>query len=115
MLDTDLASLSTHTKVLPATDEAPVFMSADRVRVLGRTPIGHYRVPLYLRGKSGVIMEVLQPRFVDNEQEGYGRNAGSRRHYYRVAFLMRELWADYVGSVRDELRIEVYESWLERI
>ena len=80
--------------IVLATDEAPLFQKADTVRVLTRTPIGHYRVPLYLRGKRGTVDAVLAPRFVDNEQEGYGRNA---------------------GSARDQLRIEVYETWLERI
>jgi nitrile hydratase len=113
--DTKLASLASHNKVVLATDEVPLFEVDEPVRVLTRTPIGHYRVPLYLRGKRGVVKKVLEPRFVDNEQEGYGRDAGSKRHYYRVAFPMRELWAGYKGSERDELRIEVYETWLERI
>ena len=52
---------------------------------------------------------------VDNEQEGYGRNAGSKLHYYRIAMPMTEIWPDYAGSPRDGLRIEVFETWLERI
>ena len=38
---------------------------------------------------------------------------GSKRHYYRVAFRMRDL-ARPAGSERDGLHIEVFESWLER-
>lgn len=100
---------------VPALGQEPLFNPGDRVRISVRSPIGHYRVPTYLRGKRGSIEKVIEPTLVDNEEEGYGRNAGSRRHYYRLAFPMTELWPNYSGSPRDGLRIEVFESWLERI
>jgi len=28
---------------------------------------------------------------------------------------MPSIWPDYAGSPRDDLRIEVFETWLERI
>lgn len=98
-----------------ALGEKPIFGRGDRVRVLDRAPIGHYRVPTYLRGKRGVVAKVIEPVAVDNEEEGYGRNAGSRRHYYRIAFEMAEIWPGYAGAARDSLYIEVFETWLERI
>jgi len=98
-----------------APGEEPVFRPGDRIRISSRFPIGHYRVPLYLRGKTGTVEAVIEPAAIDNEEEGYGRNAGTRRHYYRIAFPMTEIWPDYAGSPRDGLRIEVYETWLERI
>jgi nitrile hydratase len=101
--------------IVTASGELPSFAPGDPVRIATRSPIGHYRVPLYLRGKSGVIESVIEPAAVDNEEEGYGRNAGNRRHYYRIAIPMTEIWSDYVGSPRDGLRIEVYETWLEKI
>jgi nitrile hydratase len=52
---------------------------------------------------------------VNNEEEGFGRNAGFKRHYYRIAIPMTELWAGYRGSPADGLRIEVFETWLERV
>ena len=97
-----------------ATGEAPLFRAGDRVRVDTRSPIGHYRVPIYLRGKSGVVEGVIEPRAVDNEEEGFGRNAGSMRHYYRVAFAMPEIWTGYAGPAQDRLLIEVFETWLQR-
>ena len=69
-------------------------------------------MPLYLRGKAGRVEAVIEPTAVNNEEEGFGRNAGDRRHYYRVAFPMTELWPDYAGSPCDGLRIEVFETWL---
>jgi nitrile hydratase beta subunit-like protein len=95
--------------------EAPVFAVGDPVRISRRVPIGHYRVPTYLRGKEAVVEKIIEPAAVDNEEEGYGRNAGRRRHYYRIAVPMRSLWPEYRGSGRDGLRIEVFETWLEKV
>lgn len=101
--------------IVLALGEAPVFRPGDAVRILTRSPVGHYRVPTYLRGKRGVVETVIQPPGIDNEEEAFGRNAGMKRHYYRVALPMTEIWPDYLGSPRDGLHIEVFETWLERI
>lgn len=101
--------------IVTATGEAPMFEIGDRVRVMTREPVGHYRVPTYLRGRTGVVDAVIEPSAVDNEEEAYGRNAGSRRHYYRIAVPMISIWSHYEGSPRDDLRIEVFETWLEII
>jgi nitrile hydratase subunit beta len=101
--------------IVRATGEAPIFSPGDAVRILVHTPIGHYRVPIYVRGKKGLIHAVIEPTAVNNEEEGYGRNAGARLHYYRVAIPMTEIWPSYLGSLNDDLRIEVFETWLERI
>ena len=82
-------------RVVLALGEAPIFAPGDPVRVLTRSPVGHYRVPLYLRGKTGSVEAVIEPRGIDNEEEGYGRNAGAKRHYYRIAVPMTEIWPDY--------------------
>jgi hypothetical protein len=95
--------------------EKPIFGRGDNIRILSRSPIGHYRVPIYLRGKTGVVESVIEPTAIDNEEGGFGRNAGSRRHYYRIVVPLTEIWPDYVGSRNDDLHIEVFESWLERI
>ncbi|THD56337.1 SH3-like domain-containing protein [Phenylobacterium sp.] len=109
-----LAPLDLRGDVVLATGEAPGFEPGDTVRVMTRSPIGHYRVPRYLRGKTGDVVAVIRPMAVDNEEEGYGRNAGSKGHYYRVAFPMAEVWPGYVGGATDQLLIEVFQTWLER-
>ena len=101
--------------VVPALRQLPLFGPGDQIQVSSRFPIGHYRAPTYLRGKRGSVEKVIEPIQVDNEEEGYGRNAGSRRHYYRIAFAMTDIWPNYSGSLRDGLRIEMFETWLERI
>jgi nitrile hydratase subunit beta len=100
--------------IVYATGEEPIFKPGDAIRIRERKPVGHYRVPTYLRGKKGVVERVIEPTAVDNEEEGFGRNAGSRRHYYRIALPMTEIWPDYVGSPNDGLHIEVFETWIER-
>jgi hypothetical protein len=93
--------------------EEPMFDIGDEVIVSVRYPIGHFRVPNYVRGKRGIVEAVIKPTAINNEEEGYGRNAGKRRHYYRVAIAMTELWPQYVPP-GDGLRIEIFETWLER-
>lgn len=100
-------------QIVSALGEVAAFAVGDSVRVDDRAPVGHYRVPIYLRGKRGVVAKVLQPAAVDNEAEGYGHNAGQKRHYYSIRFAMNEVWAGYQGQPGDELQIEVFENWLE--
>lgn len=102
-------------EVVFALGERPIFSPGEAVRIQTRSPVGHYRVPTYLRGKRGIVERIIEPMGVDNEQEAYGRNAGAKRHYYRIAIPMTEIWAGYSGSPKDGLRIEVFETWLERI
>lgn len=101
-------------RVTRADGEDPMFAAGQAVRVSVRYPVGHYRVPRYIRGKRGVVETVIEPRAVNNEEEGFGRNAGMKRHYYRIALALTELWPQYEGSAHDGVRIEVHESWLER-
>lgn len=107
-------SHTTLPNIVLATGEEARFAAGDRVRVLDRSPVGHYRVPAYLRGRTATIETVIQKMGMNNEEEGYGRNAGNKRHYYRLALPMNEVWTHYAGSSVDSLRIEVFESWLER-
>lgn len=101
--------------IVKADGEEPVFKTGDRAVISSRLPMGHYRVPRYIRGKNCVIEAVIEPCWLNNEEEGFGRNAGQKRHYYRVAIPLADLWPGYTGSVADGLRIEVFETWLERI
>lgn len=101
--------------IVLALGEIALFRPGDQVRIANRWPVGHYRVPRYLRDKVGCVESVINPRSMNNEEEGYGRNAGQRGFYYRVAMLMTEIWPKYAGPARDGLRIEVFETWLQRI
>ena len=101
-------------QVVWAKGEAPSFQVGDRVTIDVRFPIGHYRVPIYVRGKSATVTKIIERAAVNNEEEAFGRNAGSKLHYYRLAILMSDLWPDYRGSRSDSLNIEVFETWLRK-
>ena len=95
--------------------DQPALKAGDFIRVSVRYPVAHYRVPRYIRGKQGVVETVIERALVNNEEEGFGRNAGALGYYYRVAIPLTELWPGYAGSPKDGLRIEVFETWLEKI
>ena len=61
-----------------------------------------------------MVEAVIPTSAVNNEEEAFGRNAGMKRHYYRVAIPLTDLWSGYAGSPADGLRIEVFENWLEK-
>jgi nitrile hydratase len=100
--------------VVKALGEEPSFKVGDRVRISARYPIGHYRVPTYMRGKCGAVEFVIEPTAVNNEEEAFGRNAGKKGYYYRVGVPLAELWPGYTGPPQDRLIIEIFEGWLER-
>jgi nitrile hydratase subunit beta len=84
-------------RIIRAEGEQPLFAQGDRVRITVRFPVGHYRVPSYLRGRTGSVEKVIEPAGIYNEEEGFGRNAGTKRHYYRVAIPLSELWPGYAA------------------
>src|SRR5208282_290637 len=108
MTTTTATKTKSGAQIVKALGEEPAFKPGDRVRISVRYPVGHYRVPMYMRGKRGIVEKILEPAAVNNEEEGFGRNAGSKRYYYRIAIPMIELWPAYAGSPADGLRIEVY-------
>jgi hypothetical protein len=114
-MNAELGQPAVSPHIVYALGERPAFGVGDRIKVDTRLPVGHYRVPTYLRGKTGVVEAVIEPVAVDNEQEGFGRNAGRRLHYYRISVPMNEIWEAYQGSPRDRLYIEVFETWLKRV
>ncbi len=101
-------------RAVKAEGEEPLFQAGDQVMISVRFPVGHYRVPQYVRGTRAVVEAVIPTSAINNEEEGFGRNAGMKRHYYRVAIPLTDLWPGYGGSAADGLRIEVFENWLER-
>ncbi len=79
-----------------------------------RRPVGHDRVPSYLRGKTGTVESVIEPGSMVDDEEGDGRDAGRLLLRYRIAFAMKDLWPAYAGPPADGLRIEVFANWLRR-
>jgi nitrile hydratase subunit beta len=86
------------------------FGEDDRVVVRNINPIGHTRLPRYVRGKRGVIHRDWGIYvFPDSSVH----NGGEReQHVYSVSFKARELWGDGVPP-RDTVRIDLWEDYLD--
>jgi nitrile hydratase len=82
-----------------------------RVRVREDFPIGHFRTPVYVRGKTGVVTASFGA-FEDPELVAYCLK-GPKRWLYAVRFEQVDLWNNYQGPDRDTVELELYEHWLE--
>lgn len=84
----------------------------DRVRVREDYPIGHFRTPVYLRGKTGVVTRRFGT-FANPELLAYAKQ-GPKKTLYEVRFKQMDLWPDYTGSPYDSLDVDIYEHWLDK-
>jgi nitrile hydratase subunit beta len=85
------------------------FRVGDQVIASNLNPIGHTRLPRYVRGKRGVIRHDWGAyAFPDSTAHG-----GSPRpqHVYCVAFKARELWGDGANP-RDTIHIDLWQDYL---
>ncbi len=91
------------------------FTPGDHVRVRSFDAAGHVRTPAYVRGKEGWI-ERVHGQFRNPEQLAYGRDGLPERMLYMVGFRQRDLWQErYRESPADNLYIDLYEHWLEKL
>jgi nitrile hydratase len=89
----------------------PAFKPGDRVRARNLNPTGHTRLPRYARGHTGVIERDHGAHvFPDSNAHGLGE---APAHLYTVVFTARELWGPD-ASAKDTVRLDLWESYLER-
>lgn len=88
------------------------FAPGARVRVRPADPPGHTRAPGFVRGRSGVVIEVAGC-YRNPEQLAYGIRDGARLALYRVAFRQVDLWPSYAGPASDTVYVDIYDNWLE--
>ena len=89
------------------------FKPGQRVRARNIHPIGHTRLPRYLRGKRGTIVHdhgVFDLQ--DTNADGYTLG-DFPQHVYTVRFAASELWGPQ-GGTRDVIFADLWESYLER-
>jgi len=90
---------------------APAFQPGDRVRARNLNPIGHTRLPRYVRGRLGVVERRHGAHVLpDSNAHGGGEDP---RELYTVRFEARELWGPD-ASARDSVRLDLWEPYLER-
>jgi nitrile hydratase beta subunit len=89
----------------------PLFTVGQRVRARNMHPVGHTRLPRYVRGKAGIITRDHGVYiFPDTNAHFRGEK---RQHVYSVRFAAQELWGAEV-STRDSVQIDMWDDYLER-
>jgi nitrile hydratase len=92
----------------PATTPAR-FAIGDRVMALNLNPVGHTRLPRYVRGCIGTVTRVHGCHiFPDSHAHGLGEDP---RWLYGVAFGARELWGPD-GRDGDVVQLDLWEPYL---
>ncbi len=94
------------------TPRAPaLFKTGDAVRARLMNPVGHTRLPRYVRGRAGTIAMVHGVHvFPDAHAAGRGEDP---QWLYSVAFDARALWGAEAHA-GDEIRLDLWEPYLER-
>lgn len=87
------------------------FMDGDRVRVLHLDKSGHVRIPYYVRGQIGEIVNYCGT-YLNPEDLAVGITSGPAIDLYRVAFDQTSLWPKDNLPPQDRLVIEIYDHWL---
>lgn len=82
-----------------------------RVEVLSLDKSGHVRIPHYVRGKIGQIVQYCG-RYLNPEDLAVGITSGPGIDLYRVEFDQNHLWATPKHPEQDRLVIEIYDHWL---
>lgn len=88
------------------------FQVGDEIIVREAFPPGHIRTPHYIRGKEGVITEILG-EYNNPEELAKGIRDAPKKTLYRVRFAQKVAWPDYDGPEHDTLDLDIYEHWLE--
>ena len=88
----------------------PRFKPGDPVAVRNLNPVGHTRIPRYIRGRRGII-ECDYGIFV--YPDDHALEQGEKpQHVYSVRFTAREVWGPD-ASPRDSLYIDLWDDYLD--
>ncbi len=91
-------------------DVPPKVKAGDRVRARDINPVGHTRLPRYVRGRHGVVDRDMGVWvFPDTHAAGQGRKP---QHVYSVRFAARELWGPE-ASPRDAVYVDLWDDYLD--
>jgi nitrile hydratase len=88
------------------------FKAGQHARARNMNPIGHTRLPRYVRGKVGVV--VLDRGvflFPDTNAHFLGEKP---QHLYSVRFAARDLWGER-ASTRDVVHLDMWDDYLEHV
>lgn len=100
-------------KGVPANRDVKVaarFQVGQRVRARNINPVGHTRLPRYVRGKLGTI-ERDHGVFVFPDTNAHFRGE-KPQHVYSVRFAARDLWGEQAAP-RDSVYVDAWDDYLE--
>jgi len=86
------------------------FAIGQRVRARNMHPVGHTRLPRYVRGHVGTVYENRGAQTFPDTQ--LAAPADPVQHVYCLRFAARELWGD-AASPRDSVYLDLWEDYLE--
>jgi nitrile hydratase beta subunit len=94
------------------TEAKPRFVAGETVRARNINPLGHTRLPRYVRGKLGTI-ECHHGAHVFPDTNA--RFEGEKPQYlYTVRFNARELWGEQANPA-DTVHVDLWEDYLEAL
>ncbi len=88
-------------------DRSPRFGVGETVRARDIHPVGHTRLPRYVRGHRGVVTRAY-PAFVFPDTHAHGRG-DDPQYVYAVQFLAGDLW----GEGDHTVSVDLFEPYLE--
>lgn len=90
------------------------YQAGEQVRARNLNPLGHTRLPRYVRGKLGTIVRMSGVfKLEDTDSQGYSLPGDHLQQVYMVRFAARELWGEEARR-SDAVIIELWEDYLER-
>jgi nitrile hydratase len=92
------------------TGAQPAFAIGDRVRTRNIHPVGHTRLPRYVRGRNGVVVKYYG---VQDFDDGLPGEKAPPQPLYCVRFEGRELWGES-AETNSTVYVDMWESYLER-
>jgi nitrile hydratase len=89
---------------------APKFKPGDAVRAKNLNPLGHTRLPRYVRGRRGVVdRDHGVFIFPDTHAVDWNRKP---QHVYSVRFAARELWG-HEAAAPDAVYVDLWDDYLD--
>ncbi|MEZ5490987.1 MAG: nitrile hydratase subunit beta [Gammaproteobacteria bacterium] len=88
------------------------FQPGERVHTREWNPVGHIRLPRYVRDKTGEIVSDNGVYALQDTDASGIRLGNTAQRVYTVKFSARELWGER-GHVNDYVYVDLWESYLE--
>jgi nitrile hydratase len=93
-----------------AADVPPKFKPGESVIARRINPVGHTRLPRYVRGRRGTI-HIDHGVFTFPDTNAMSRDR-KPQHCYNVRFTARELWGPE-GTARDSVYLDLFDDYLD--